>query len=101
MTLPRLPDLPVLDPRALTAAQFGICARVFADFKNRSLLPANEAYRDPVRQDLDRAVLVDLLKLPEQLLPCSDLLRDQWCEEPSVHGGRATRPGEEAAPAGE
>ena len=103
MTLSRLPDLPVLDPRALTAAQLDRCTRVFADFKNRSLLPANEAYRDPVRKDLDRAVLVDLLEieLPSSFFLSLDLLRDQWCEEPSVHGGKATRRGAENSTASE
>lgn len=56
-------------------------------------LPANEAYRDDNRKALDRAVLIDLLGLPENLLGPFDLLRRQWCAEPTVHGGKSTRPG--------
>ena len=39
----------------------------------------------------DRAVLVDLLHLPEVALEPLAILRDQWCAEPSVHGGKKTR----------
>ena len=54
------------------------------------MLPANEAWRDVARQDLDRAVLIDLLGLSEDLLEPLNLLRRQWCAEPSVHGGKST-----------
>ncbi len=91
MTLSRLPRLPVLDPRALSDSQIRDARKVFAQFRRRPLLPANEAYRDEVRADLDRAVLSDLLGLPEEALGSLRLLRDQWCAEPSVHGGKATR----------
>ena len=91
LTVSLLPELRVLDPRQLTDQQISRAADIFDRFKDRSLLPANEAYRDPVRADLDRAVLVELLGLPESILRPLKLLRDQWCAEPSVHGGKATR----------
>ena len=91
MTLSRLPTLPVLDPRALSDSRMDAARRVFAEFRQLPLLPANEAYRDDVRADLDRAVLIDLLGLPENTLESLRVLRDQWCTEPSVHGGKATR----------
>ena len=56
------------------------------------MLPANEAWRDEARQALDRAVLIDLLELPEEVLKPLALLRRQWCAEPSVHGGKGTAP---------
>ena len=56
------------------------------------MLPANEAYRDKARQELDRSLLVDVLGLPETLLEPLATLRDSWCAEPTVHGGKATRP---------
>ena len=59
------------------------------------MLPANEAYRDPVRQELDRALLVDVLGLPDSILDSLDALRASWCAEPTVHGGKSTRPGTE------
>ena len=55
-------------------------------------MPANEAYRDETRKALDRAMLCDLLGLPESILEPLDVLRRQWCTEPTVHGGKSTRP---------
>lgn len=57
----------------------------------RDFLPANEAYRDPTRIDLDRLLLVDVSGLDGGRLESLDLLRRQWCAEPSVHGGKGTR----------
>ncbi len=50
------------------------------------------AYRDEVRQALDRQLLIDVLGLDSDLLDGLDLVRRQWCAEPSVHGGKPTRP---------
>jgi len=86
------PKLPTLDPRKLSKRQLAQTQTIFDEFKGREFLPANEAYRDKTRQDLDKAILVDLLKQPAELLEPLDLLRRQWCAEPSVHGGKSTRP---------
>ena len=91
LTITKLPEIPVLDPRALDARQIALCEAVFEEIKNRDFLPANEAYRDPTRKDLDRRLLVDVLGLDAGLLEPLDLLRRQWCAEPSVHGGKGTR----------
>ena len=91
LTITQLPQLTVLDPRTLSEDQFVEAAAIFERFKEREFLPANEAYRDDVRQDLDRAVLVDLLRLPDGVMESLAVLRDQWCAEPSVHGGKKTR----------
>ena len=92
LTISRLPDLPVLDPRSLSAGQLARARDVFASFRDASLLPANEAYRDEARQALDRALLVELLELPAEILDPLANLRRQWCGEPSVHGGKRTAP---------
>ena len=92
LTISQTPDLPVLDPRALSGAQRRRARRIFETFETLPFLPANEAWRDESRQALDRAVFVDLLRLPEEAAESLDLLRRQWCEEPSVHGGKGTRP---------
>ena len=92
LTLSTLPTLAVLDPRRLTDAQYAAAASLFADFRDRDFLPANEAYCDETREALDRAVLVDLLGLPDDAMEPLDLLRRQWCAEPTVHGGKSTRP---------
>ena len=90
-----IPDLPVLDPRTLTEEQVTHCQDIYSRFKGREFLPANEAYRDDTRQDLDRELLFGIfsvLKLDPDLEDSLDLLRLQWCSEPSVHGGKKTRP---------
>ena len=91
LTISRLPKLVSLDASKLTAAQLVHCKEIFAEFRDKAMLPANEAYRDEVRQALDCAVLIDLLGLDAELLDGLKVLRDQWCSEPSVHGGKVTR----------
>ena len=88
ITISQLPKLLVLDPRALPPGKLDRASAIFEEFRGRPLLPANEAYRDDIRKALDRAVLVDLLDLPEDMLEPLDNLRLQWCAEPSVHGGK-------------
>ena len=92
LTISRLPSLTVLDPRRLSAPQLEAARLIFDNFKGRELLPANEAYRDDVRRALDRALFTDVLSLPEALLEPLDALRQSWCAEPTVHGGKGTRP---------
>lgn len=93
LTLSRLPELPVLDPRALSASQLDRARQIWNNFRDVPLLPANEAYRDEARAELDREVLVGVLGLPAEVLDGLAVLRSKWCHEPSVHGGKATRPG--------
>ena len=78
----------VLDPRCLSDSQLQQCHEIYKSFRHRSLLPANEAYRDPMRKELD-AALWHILELPRNLLSNLDLVREQWCAEPSVHGREA------------
>ncbi len=94
LTISKLPDLPVLDPRTLAEDQVDHCRAIFEDFKNREFLPANEAYRDETRKNLDHVLLfgiTSVLKLDPALDEGLDVLRKQWCAEPSVHGGKGTR----------
>ena len=92
ITISQLPKLPVLDPRALPPGNLDRASAIFEEFRGRPLLPANEACRDDARQALDRAVLVELLGLPDDVLEAFANLRLQWCNEPSVHGGKSTAP---------
>ena len=92
LTISKLPALTVLDAGSLTPPQIDMAQTIFREFEGLDLLPANEAWRDDVRQRLDRAVLVDLLMLPEDIMEPLALLRRQWCAEPSVHGGQSTKP---------
>ena len=90
LTITQLPRLTVLDPRHLSEGQIAQAEDIFETFKGKTFLPANEAYRDDTRKALDRTVLVDLLRLPEATLEPLSILREQWCAEPSVHGGKST-----------
>ena len=92
LTISKLPDLAVFDPRAFAQPQLDRAAGIFSEFQEREMLPANEAWQDETRQALDRAVLIDLLGLPANILEPLALLRRQWCAEPSVHGGKRTAP---------
>ena len=91
MTITRLPDMMALDARCLSDTQLQQCQAVCDEFRSRFLLPANEAYRDSERRELD-SVLWNILGLPDSLLANLNLVREQWCAEPSVHGGKRTRP---------
>ena len=94
MTITAIPDLPVLDPRTLTDQQLDHCRAIFDNLQNREFLPANEAWHDETRKALDRDLLfgvTSLLQLDLGLQEGLDLLRQQWCAEPSVHGGKRTR----------
>ena len=86
-----VPMLPTLDARKLNRRQLRSLDGLFGDFQGRPFLPANEAYRDDARMELDAKVL-GILGLPDGVLDALDLVRLKWCAEPSVHGGKPTRP---------
>ena len=92
LSVVRLRELPVLDCRALSTEQLDALDFAFDRFASDELLPANEAYRDSVRAELDEAVLCGALRLPKEILDPLSVLRKQWCSEPTVHGGKATAP---------
>ena len=92
LTVTTLGAIPVLNLRILQVDIVASLAGTLDRFAARGLLPANEAYQDPVRRELDEAVLCGVLGLPESILGPLATVREQWCDEPSVHGGKATRP---------
>lgn len=92
LTITLLNQLVSLDPKKLTNNQLAQCKQIFQDFSDKDFLPANEAYRDHVRIELDHAILVTMLGLDQDVLENLAILRRQWCHEPSVHGRKPTRP---------
>ena len=92
VSLSRQPNLLSIDARRLSNRQLVGFEQIFETFSGRDFLPANEAYCDETRKALDEAILVDVLGLHSDLLQELELLRNQWCAEPSVHGGKATQP---------
>ena len=93
LTISKLPELPTIDCAALSDTQLQEFEEAFDVFKDAQFLPANEAYRDEARQRLD-AMVFEILGLPESALVHLDVLRRKWCCEPSVHGGKSTKPEE-------
>lgn len=92
LTVTTLGKIPVVDARELSGEQIKEFEDLAQRLRDRTLLPANEAYRDTMRSELDRAVLGDIMGMPASVFESLGLLTKQWCEEPSVHGGKATRP---------
>lgn len=92
LTLTRISDLLVPDPRILDASQLALAESTAETYARIDLLPANESWRDEARQQLDEIVLVNILGLDSSVLPSLEITRTQWCREPSVHGGQDTRP---------
>ncbi|WP_419840012.1 class I SAM-dependent methyltransferase [Candidatus Poriferisodalis sp.] len=93
LTLTRIGDLLVPDPRRFDATQQALAYSTSSAYAETSLLPANESWRDEARHHLDEIMLVDILGLDRQHLRSLDITREQWCLEPSVHGGQSSRPG--------
>ena len=91
LTITRLGDLRVVDPRHLAAQQMDRASEIFDELADRDLRPAHEAADDPVRHRLDEAVLGEILGLSDEVLDRLAVLRGQWCAEPSVHGGKGLR----------
>ena len=62
-TIDALAGLPILDPRSPGDAGRAKAVRIFEEFWMPEFPPANEAYRDEARNELDRRVLVDVKPL--------------------------------------
>ena len=92
MPITAIRSMPTLDVTKVPQAQLDVAEEIFEDMRTSQFLPANEAYRDSTRQELDYRVLVDMLGLPATVIEPLDLLRRKWCSEPSVHGGKGTAP---------
>ena len=87
LTIKTLPSLPILDMRSLSPSQIEQAGSMFEDFASREFLPAHQAHRCRTRRSLDEAILIDLLDMDREVLEPLAVLRRQWCNEPSVHGG--------------
>ena len=92
MPITAIRAMPTLDVIKLTAEQLATAENIFSDMRDSLFLPANEAWHDNTRQELDYRVLIEMLGLPTSIIQSLDLLRLKWCLEPSVHGGKSTAP---------
>ncbi len=93
-TVTGIPNIPTLDSRALSDAQHAEAKRQFDLLRDERFLPFDQIDEDPARAKLDRAILVDVLGLPESLVEDGgpiDLIRHKLAREPQIHGGKKSR----------
>ena len=88
LTISRLPDLPVLDLRALSKEQLDELCGAFTALSGKDFLPAHRAREDAARKELDRLVLQGALGFTAEAMEQVALIREKWCAEPTVHGGK-------------
>ena len=89
-----IPRIPTLDVRALTDEQHARAQQAFERLREERFLPFDQIDEDEARAKLDRALLVDVLGLPESLCAPDgpmDLLRRKLAAEPQIHGGKRSR----------
>ena len=98
-TVTGIPRIPTLDVRELSDEQHERARAAFESLRNERFLPFDqiddeENGSDPARAELDRALLVDVLGLPESLCATGgplETLRRKLAAEPQIHGGKRTR----------
>ena len=84
--------MPTLDVRCLSDEALANAERIFHALKHQRMLPFNEADHDPVRQELDRLLLTEVLNITsEDAHNAVHRLRELLCAEPSIHGGKKSR----------
>ena len=89
-TVTALPNICSLDVSTLEEDALNSAVEIFDDMCEQDMLPANEAYRDPVRQELDNRLLTEVLGLDDSAPAQLNILRNQWCAEPTVNGTKKT-----------
>ncbi len=84
--------MPTLDVRCLSDEALVAAERIFHALKHKRMLPFNEAAHDPVRHELDRLLLREVLDITtEDAHNAVHRLRELLCAEPSIHGGKKSR----------
>ena len=84
--------MPTLDVRCLSDKALANAKRIFHTLKHQRMLPFNEAAHDPVRHELDRLLLTEVLNITsEDTHNAMRRLRELLCAEPSIHGGKKSR----------
>ena len=87
-----LETLPTLDVRELSDEALANAEKVFERLKYKGMLPVNECAGDPVRKELDRCLLTEVLGITStSVLESMQTLREMLCAEPSIHGGKQSK----------
>ncbi|MDE0471261.1 MAG: hypothetical protein OXH57_04920, partial [Ekhidna sp.] len=85
-------QMPTLDVRCLSDGALANAERIFHTLKDQRMLPFNEIDHDPVRHELDRLLLTEVLDITtEDAHNAVHRLRELLCAEPSIHGGKKSR----------
>ncbi len=85
-TVTAIPFIPALDVSKLADAQIQAAVAIYNDLCLEPLLPPAQAKHDPIRQEIDRRLLTEVLQLDESTVDQLAILRNQWCAEPTVTG---------------
>ena len=92
LTLNTLGTLPTLDVRELSDEALANAEAIFERLKYKRMLPVNECAHDPVRAELDRSLLTEVLGITsDNVLESMQTLREMLCAEPSIHGGKQSK----------
>ena len=90
-----LDSMSTLDVRQLSDEVLTTAECIFKTLKDRKMLPFNQMDEDPVRHELDRRLLSEVLGITEEERPDVHeglaLLRKMLCKEPSIHGGKKSK----------
>ncbi len=85
-------QMPTLDVRCLSDKALANAEQIFHDLKHQRMLPFNESDNDPVRHELDRRLLNEVLDITtEDAHNAIHRLRELLCAEPSIHGGKKSK----------
>ena len=85
-------QMPTLDVRCLSDEALRNAERIFHDLKNQRMLPFNEVDHDPVRHELDRLLLTEVLNITtKDVHNAIHRLRELLSAEPSIHGGKKSQ----------
>ena len=85
-------QMPTLDVRSLSDEALANAERIFHALKHQRMLPFNEIDHDPVRHELDRLLLTEVLDITtEDAHNAIHRLRELLSAEPSIHGGKKSR----------
>ncbi len=92
LRLNALRSMPTLDLTQLDQTTLQTTKNIFEEMMSQILLPVYKMDEDPVRQEIDRRILSDVLGFTEdthpQIYQGIEIIREQLCREPSIHGGK-------------
>ncbi len=87
-----LKTLPALDVRELSEEALARAESIFERLKYKRMLPFNECAYDPIRHELDTALLTEVLGIKDtSILASMQTLREMLCAEPSIHGEKKSK----------